>query len=286
MYAASPGDVCYSDAHCRLWGSDTHCDFLIPNLFGRCQCNPPMKQRGNSCIQTNFPSAEADVSASGPSAMDTPNTSFSSSAWASSSSDTDTWVPVSSTTIPSPTTITTTTQAPTTTRAVTSTSTSTFAQILSNDIPPIKSTEAPKPQEHRHTTIPPTAPTPPAMTTLAPSPSAAAAIAFSPLSLVLSDSGEPSATETELQDETTVYETQEITTEAQQQFTEAATTEGHSFIPLFSQFSEETSHLPQRDATPGPVTTEETTLREESSSVSTPLGETTTPVIQPSATGE
>ncbi|XP_069694899.1 uncharacterized protein [Periplaneta americana] len=88
---ASPGDVCYSDAHCRLWDSDTHCDFLIPNLFGRCQCSPPMKQRGNTCIKFNFPTADA----SGPSAADTPSTSLFTSS-ASSSAAAATWVPVPS----------------------------------------------------------------------------------------------------------------------------------------------------------------------------------------------
>ena len=78
--AASPGDVCYSDAHCRLWDSDTHCDFLIPNLFGRCQCNPPMKQSGKSCYRFAIPTEDGNPSALGPSQIDSPNTS-SAGAW-------------------------------------------------------------------------------------------------------------------------------------------------------------------------------------------------------------
>lgn len=109
---ASPGDVCYSDAHCRLWDSDTHCDFLIPNLFGRCQCNHPMKQRGKSCYQFNGPTGEGYPSATGPSSMDSPNTSsFASSGWGSSSSAV--WQPVSpssSTSTPSPTELIVTSQ--------------------------------------------------------------------------------------------------------------------------------------------------------------------------------
>lgn len=54
--AAPPGHVCYSNEHCRLWDKESHCEFVIPNLFGRCACNPFYKQTGDKCIAQKNPS--------------------------------------------------------------------------------------------------------------------------------------------------------------------------------------------------------------------------------------
>lgn len=53
--AARPGDVCYSNTHCRLWEPGTRCEFLIPNLFGRCQCIHHLRQIGDRCVRPTVP---------------------------------------------------------------------------------------------------------------------------------------------------------------------------------------------------------------------------------------
>ncbi|XP_059054246.1 uncharacterized protein LOC131848417 isoform X2 [Achroia grisella] len=47
---APPGHVCYSNEHCRLWDKESHCEYVIPNLFGRCACNLYFRQVSDKCI--------------------------------------------------------------------------------------------------------------------------------------------------------------------------------------------------------------------------------------------
>lgn len=59
--AAPPGQVCYSNEHCRLWDKESRCEFVILNLFGRCACNTNFRQSGDKCIATRPFSTEAVI---------------------------------------------------------------------------------------------------------------------------------------------------------------------------------------------------------------------------------
>ncbi|XP_073944227.1 uncharacterized protein isoform X2 [Choristoneura fumiferana] len=52
---APPGHVCYSNEHCRLWDRESHCEFVIPNLFGRCSCNAFYRLTGDKCVAQKAP---------------------------------------------------------------------------------------------------------------------------------------------------------------------------------------------------------------------------------------